>query len=613
MRHRTFRQMLDFRRILASVLCTAALAATPAWGIGTLTSPRLVPSAGGDAVTAADQTAYVANASLDRVAVISQTLDISYIPVGRTPRFIAMTSRGFITSNTGDNTVSVQTSGSTAVSVAIGGSGPILSNGNTAWVLRSDGAIVRIDVATLTFTSFDSGLRAPVGHALNGAGNRLYVADASGEVRVFDITASNPAQAMESFRLPGPLAAVVAGGDPRLYVLTDAAGGAFIELDLATNTTRTFGLSGNLQGARVLRNTGSMLMAGFSNGLAFLDLATHNATFLRTGEVRALSSNSQSGLAFAVTRDTLYAIDDRTMEIQSVAVSPDSSDVTFLYKPCTAYVAGPVTSLVHVPCGDLGVGGIRAHALWWVPDGKESGWGMNIAHHGSKLFATWFTYDANGQPTWLVMSDTNDVGRNGYEGALYRTTGPAFSAASFDPSKVTRTAVGNMSVQVYSVNQLDMNATVDGATIKKTLGRQVFAAPVPYCEAGLAPGPLPIYQDLWWNPAESGWGLNIAHQGNILFITWFTYDTDGKAVWFVGSDIEKTGNGTYSGTLYKTFGPPITASPWDPSKVTRMPVGSATLTFNDDDHGTFAYTVSGVSGSKSITREVFASPMTRCR
>ena len=32
------------------------------------------------------------------------------------------------------------------------------------------------------------------------------------------------------------------------------------------------------------------------------------------------------------------------------------------------------------------------------------------------------------------------------------------------------------------------------------------------------------YQDLWWNPAESGWGVNFTHQGDIIFATWFTYD-----------------------------------------------------------------------------------------
>ena len=25
------------------------------------------------------------------------------------------------------------------------------------------------------------------------------------------------------------------------------------------------------------------------------------------------------------------------------------------------------------------------------------------------------------------------------------------------------------------------------------------------------------YQSLWWNPQESGWGINLAHQGNTIF------------------------------------------------------------------------------------------------
>ena len=39
---------------------------------------------------------------------------------------------------------------------------------------------------------------------------------------------------------------------------------------------------------------------------------------------------------------------------------------------------------------------------------------------------------------------------------------------------------------------------------------------------GSTAGPTADYSDLWWNPNESGWGLNIAHQGDILFTSWFT-------------------------------------------------------------------------------------------
>ena len=40
------------------------------------------------------------------------------------------------------------------------------------------------------------------------------------------------------------------------------------------------------------------------------------------------------------------------------------------------------------------------------------------------------------------------------------------------------------------------------------------------------------YTGHWYNAAESGWGLNIVHQGDVLFPTWFTYDTD-EVMWVI--------------------------------------------------------------------------------
>ncbi|MGE5090318.1 MAG: S8 family peptidase, partial [Candidatus Levyibacteriota bacterium] len=43
--------------------------------------------------------------------------------------------------------------------------------------------------------------------------------------------------------------------------------------------------------------------------------------------------------------------------------------------------------------------------LWWAaPAGSESGWGINFAHQGDVIFATWFTYDATGKAWWLSMT-----------------------------------------------------------------------------------------------------------------------------------------------------------------------------------------------------------------
>jgi hypothetical protein len=127
----------------------------------------------------------------------------------------------------------------------------------------------------------------------------------------------------------------------------------------------------------------------------------------------------------------------------------------------------------------------------------------------------------------------------------------------------------------------------------------------------VAPSPLavPNYEGLWWNaPAgsESGWGINFAHQGSVIFATWFTYDLSGKN-WWLSMTAPATGPNTFAGTLYQTTGPAFDADPFDPSLVVPMAVGAATLSFSDANNGTFAYTVNGISQTKTITREVFGS------
>lgn len=113
------------------------------------------------------------------------------------------------------------------------------------------------------------------------------------------------------------------------------------------------------------------------------------------------------------------------------------------------------------------------------------------------------------------------------------------------------------------------------------------------------------YTDLWWNPDESGWGLNlIQHPSRVIFGIWYTYAADGKRTWFVMSEGTWTSANTYSGPLYATTGPNL-AQAFDATKVRVAPVGSATLTFSDANNGTFAFAVNGVQGWKRITRQPF--------
>jgi hypothetical protein len=121
------------------------------------------------------------------------------------------------------------------------------------------------------------------------------------------------------------------------------------------------------------------------------------------------------------------------------------------------------------------------------------------------------------------------------------------------------------------------------------------------------------YQGLWWrSPAgsESGWGINFAHQGDIIFVTWFTYDLTGRA-WWLTMTAAKTAEGVYSGTINQTHGPAFSAVPFSPATVTATAVGTGTLSFTDANTGSFSYTVNGISQVKPITRQVFG-PLPTC-
>ena len=52
---------------------------------------------------------------------------------------------------------------------------------------------------------------------------------------------------------------------------------------------------------------------------------------------------------------------------------------------------------------------------------------------------------------------------------------------------------------------------------------------------------------------ESGWGINFAHQADIIFASWFTYDHTGNDWWLTMTASEIV-TGVYSGTLYATTG-----------------------------------------------------------
>ena len=236
--------------------------------------------------------------------------------------------------------------------------------------------------------------------------------------------------------------------------------------------------------------------------------------------------------------------------------------------------------------------------IWWNP--AESGWGVTIADHETNLFAVWYTYDTDGAPQWYSVSGgTFNASRTTFTGDLYRSTGPAYTG-KFDPATVQRTKVGTASFQFTPSGTATVTWTVGAVVITKQIQRFPF---------GNAPAKWGVDRtDMWWNAAESGWGLTIAQHGNNYFASWFTYAQSGRPLFIYMPGAQQTTNDSFTGTLYTTTGPAYTATTFDPAQVKSTAVGSATVKFTGDT-GTFTATVNGVTQVKPITRLPFGGPI----
>ena len=257
--------------------------------------------------------------------------------------------------------------------------------------------------------------------------------------------------------------------------------------------------------------------------------------------------------------------------------------------------------------------GVNYTDLWWnAPANSESGWGMNLNHQGDIIFATLFTYDSTGAPLWLVMPDGAKQVDGSFTGDLFHTSGAPFNASPWNPALTVATKVGTMTLVFTGTSTATLTYVYNGTTVTKNIMRESFSTSTTVCTPTSADRTSASnFQDLWWNPNESGWGLNVTQQGSTTFATLFDYDSTGHATWYVMSNGAQTTPGNFTGTLYTTTGPVFNASPW--TAITPTAVGTMSLHFSTGTTGQLTYTVNGTTVQKAIQRQTFSSPLPLCQ
>jgi hypothetical protein len=117
------------------------------------------------------------------------------------------------------------------------------------------------------------------------------------------------------------------------------------------------------------------------------------------------------------------------------------------------------------------------------------------------------------------------------------------------------------------------------------------------------------FSDQWWNPNESGWGVSILQQGDIISVALFVYGADSTPVWFSGSARRQAtaapGHAVFEGDLLATTGPYYGQGTFNSQNFHYRVAGTFFLDFDTTDTGTMNYTVDNVLVSKRVSRQLW--------
>jgi photosystem II stability/assembly factor-like uncharacterized protein len=215
--------------------------------------------------------------------------------------------------------------------------------------------------------------------------------------------------------------------------------------------------------------------------------------------------------------------------------------------------------------------------LWQTTDGGAT-WGLITGNLPNAPIFDVKRHPSN--PQWLYVATSVGVFTSENGGATWSTTneGPA-------------------NIRVRELFWLD-----DHTLVAATFGRGMF-------KINVASGGPANYQDLWWaGSAENGWGMSLTQHGSQIFGAFYIYDAQGAPIWAVMPGGSWNAAFTaFSGSLYMPTGSWFGA--YDASRlVAGASVGNVTITFTGASTATLAYTINGVSGTKSIQRQLFGPP-----
>lgn len=197
---------------------------------------------------------------------------------------------------------------------------------------------------------------------------------------------------------------------------------------------------------------------------------------------------------------------------------------------------------------------------WYNP--ARDGHGLFFTRAGASAQMVWYTYDDAGQPTWYLAFPDALTTREAHVSAdLYRYGWVNGSTVS--------TRVGQVILLRQGAN-LQYAWEIDGRFGNESMQLLSSSQCVPIGQTRFNPS------GLWFEPARSGYGVNVFVQPSTDFAVLYLYGGDGRGRWLLGQN-PSFGNAPLQLYQYSGYCPSCTAVP-----VTRQVVGQYTRSFDVD-------------------------------
>lgn len=113
------------------------------------------------------------------------------------------------------------------------------------------------------------------------------------------------------------------------------------------------------------------------------------------------------------------------------------------------------------------------------------------------------------------------------------------------------------------------------------------------------------FTDGWWVPTESGWGMNVLHQGGTMALMFYVFNEQSEPVWYLGVATLDPATGAFAGPLSLHSGTNLTEAVFGPIPRSARTVGVINFAPTSAYTALVSYTIGTVTINKSMERFTF--------